>query len=60
MFNARIARTAALASAALLVVVGVASTLAIDDSAFAHSAFGRTWNRTDKPIEDGQVSRSWI
>jgi hypothetical protein len=60
MHDARIARTVAAVSAALLVAVGVASTLAIDDSAFAHSAFARTWQRTDKPVEDGQVSRSWV
>ena len=60
MLNARIPRTAVMVSAALLVTFGVASTLAIDESAFAHSAFVRTWERTDKPIEGGQVSRSWI
>ncbi|MEO6456649.1 MAG: hypothetical protein ABIO92_00020 [Chloroflexia bacterium] len=26
---------------------------------FAHAAFQRTWERTDKPVASGQVQRSW-
>src|SRR5215218_1089032 len=27
--------------------------------AFAHPAFQRTWERTDRPVSFGQVQRSW-
>ncbi|RIK46843.1 MAG: hypothetical protein DCC58_01830 [Chloroflexi bacterium] len=60
MLDARLLRTGAIAIAVLVLAAGIASTFAIDSSAFAHPAFVRTWERTDKPVEDGHVSRSWI
>src|SRR4029079_16697010 len=60
MLDPRTLRPVAIVFALLMVVAGVTSTLATDDSAFAHSAFARTWDRTDKPVDSGQVSRSWV
>ncbi len=31
----------------------------LSQEAFAHAAFQRTWERTDKPVASGQVQRSW-
>ena len=46
----------ALLSATL--VVAPAAALPSED--YAHPAFERTWNRTDKPVEDGQAVRTWV
>lgn len=58
-----VATTAALvatligSAAASAPAVPSAAPLAVD--AFAHPAFQRTWERTDRPVSFGQVQRSW-
>src|SRR3954449_3490286 len=47
------------ALAALLVVVLPAAQPANADN-FADPAFQRLWERTDKPLADGQAVRTWI
>ncbi|RIK46845.1 MAG: hypothetical protein DCC58_01840 [Chloroflexi bacterium] len=46
----------ALLSAAIV----VAPAAALPSEQFAHPAFDRTWSRTDKPVEDGEVARTWV
>jgi len=49
----------------LVAMMSLASALAFHSATavsppFAQDAFKRTWQRTDKPVADGQVDRTWI
>ncbi len=50
-------RIVATVSALLLLVAGV---LQVSAEAPAHDAFERTWMRTDKPVADDVVDRTWM
>ncbi|MEX2314379.1 MAG: hypothetical protein WD628_01585, partial [Thermomicrobiales bacterium] len=45
-----------------LVLLATPSLLAIPAAAFApaNPSFERTWERTDKPVADGAISRTWM
>ena len=45
---------------ALIVLVGVFVAIPTGAAEFADSAFRSTWERTDKPVGDGQAVRTWI
>src|SRR4051794_9677818 len=53
----RLLKLAGAAGALVLVLVAV---LQADATAPATSSFERTWARTDKPVADGRVSRTWM
>ncbi len=54
-------RTARLvaALALLLTFVGQIRPTTAAQASFADPAFQRTWERTDKPVQDGKANRSW-
>ena len=45
---------------ALIVFVGAFVALPIGAAEFADPAFESTWERTDRPVADGQAVRTWI
>src|SRR5215211_7285072 len=56
---------ATLASVLLLALSSVSAVLAVHDDPgqhheFANDDFERTWSRTDKPVADHAVSRTWM
>jgi hypothetical protein len=53
-----VARAVLAASVALLVGLLVVVPASADH--FANTAIKRTWDRTDKPVQDGQVDRTWM
>lgn len=59
----RLLLTAVLVLTLLVPALGVASVSASHDGMshpFADEAFEQTWERTDKPVADGDVSRTWM
>ncbi len=45
---------------ALALIAGLVSTLTVSANPIEEPAFERTWERTDRPVADGVVSRTWM
>ena len=59
----RLLLTAVLVLTLLVPALGIATASASHDGMshpFADDAFQQTWERTDKPVADGNVSRTWM
>ncbi|MEP6776162.1 MAG: hypothetical protein ABJA50_11260 [Chloroflexota bacterium] len=58
--SARVGATLTLAGVACAGLLALAGTVAAQSSGFADPAFQAVWQRTDAPVAEGKVARTWV